>query len=86
MDVLKTIALILVIIGGLNWGLVGLLELDVIVIIFGEMSILSRIIYGLMGLAAAYIAFTSFTETKPEPKIEARTEPEPKIEPKTDFE
>ena len=74
MDALKTIALILVIVGGLNWGLVGLLNLDLIAIIFGEMSILSRIIYGLVGLAAVYMAFTSFTET------------EPKIETKTDFE
>ena len=71
MSALKTIALILVIIGGLNWGLIGLLELNIVTIIFGEMSLLSRIIYGLVGLAAAYMAFTSFTETKPEPKIEA---------------
>ena len=74
MSVLKTIALILVIIGGLNWGLVGFLEFDVIAIIFGEMSILSRIVYGLVGLAATYMTFTSLPETKPEPKIETKTD------------
>lgn len=59
MKVLKIIAIILVIVGGLNWGLVGLFNFDLVAAIFGAMSALSRIIYTLVGLAAIYIAIIS---------------------------
>lgn len=49
-----TIALILMIVGGLNWGLVGLLGFDLVAAIFGPMSLLSRVVYVLVGLAALY--------------------------------
>ena len=50
-----TIALILVIIGALNWGLVGLFNFDLVAAIFGgQNAILSRIIYTLVGLAGLY--------------------------------
>jgi hypothetical protein len=48
------IAVILLVIGGLNWGLVGLFSWDVISSIFGEMSALTRVIYVLIGLSAVY--------------------------------
>lgn len=64
MEVLKIIALILVIIGGLNWGLVGLLDFDLVATILGEMSALSRIVYVLVGLAAIVLAVVSFTKPK----------------------
>ena len=48
-------ALILVIIGGLNWGLVGLFNFDLVGTIFGDMSALSRIIYVLVGLSGLYL-------------------------------
>jgi uncharacterized membrane protein YuzA (DUF378 family) len=48
------IAVILLVIGGLNWGLVGLFNLDVIASIFGEMSTITRVIYVLIGLSAVY--------------------------------
>ena len=51
------IALILVIIGGLNWGLVGLLDFNLVDAIFGAGSTLSRIIYILVGLAALYMIY-----------------------------
>jgi uncharacterized protein len=55
MHVLNVITLILVIIGGLNWGLVGLFQLDLIAAIFGgEAAILSRLIYILVGLSALW--------------------------------
>ncbi|AAM07415.1 conserved hypothetical protein [Methanosarcina acetivorans C2A] len=58
------IALILVIVGGLNWGLVGLFEYNLVDAIFGVGSTLSRIIYILVGLAALYmIYFTVRAET-----------------------
>jgi len=53
---LDWVALVLVIVGGLNWGLVGLFRFDLVAKIFGEMSVLSRIVYGLVGLAAVYLA------------------------------
>ena len=52
MRILNTIALILLIVGGLNWGLVGLLNFDLVAVIFGEMSVLSRAVYALVGLSA----------------------------------
>ncbi|MDI6717812.1 MAG: DUF378 domain-containing protein [Patescibacteria group bacterium] len=53
------IAIILMIVGGLNWGLVGLLNFDLVATIFGVMSTISRIIYVLVGLSAIYMLFTS---------------------------
>ena len=50
-----TIAVLLVV-GGLNWGLVGLLNFDLVASIFGEMSALSRIVYSLVGIAAVFQA------------------------------
>lgn len=46
----------LVIVGGLNWGLVGAFNFDLVAAILGVMSTLSRIVYILVGLAALYIA------------------------------
>jgi uncharacterized membrane protein YuzA (DUF378 family) len=48
------VTLVLVIIGGLNWGLVGLADLDVVAAMFGGGSIVSRIVYVLVGLSALY--------------------------------
>ncbi|NMB57206.1 DUF378 domain-containing protein [Candidatus Beckwithbacteria bacterium] len=58
---LKILALLLVVIGGLNWGLVGLFNLDLVANIFGTMSLISRIIYSLVGLGALYLAITSLS-------------------------
>ena len=52
--VIDWISMILLIIGGLNWGLVGLGNIDVVASIFGDGSALSRIVYVLVGLAALY--------------------------------
>ncbi len=51
MKVLYYISLTLVIIGALNWLLVGLFEFNLVSMIFGEMSVLSRVIYTLVGVA-----------------------------------
>lgn len=51
------ISWILVIIGALNWGLVGFFNLNLINLIFGSVSWLERIIYALMGLAAIVMLF-----------------------------
>ena len=54
MKAINIIALILVIVGGLNWGLVGALNFDLVATLFGAMSVLSRIVYCLVGIAAIY--------------------------------
>ena len=58
MPALNIIAMVLLIVGGLNWGLVGLFNFDLVAALFGGTvgthSTLSRIVYGLVGLAALY--------------------------------
>src|SRR4051812_5879556 len=53
------IALSLLIIGGVNWGLVGLFNLDLVAEIFGAMSTISRVVYVLVGISALYTIFTA---------------------------
>ncbi|MFA6495041.1 MAG: DUF378 domain-containing protein [Candidatus Paceibacterota bacterium] len=48
-------AVVLVIIGGLNWGLYGLFQFDLVAYLLGIASVLSRIVYVLVGLAAVYV-------------------------------
>jgi uncharacterized membrane protein YuzA (DUF378 family) len=58
MKTFDIIAAILLVIGGLNWGLVGLFNLDLVATLFGEMSALSRLVYSLVGLCAVYQGLT----------------------------
>ena len=51
--------MVLLIVGGLNWGLIGLAGFDLVATIFGEDSALSRIVYVLVGLAAIYSLYTA---------------------------
>ena len=53
------VAVLLVVIGGLNWGLVGLFEFDLVQAILGGVPILARLVYILVGLAAIYAAVRS---------------------------
>jgi hypothetical protein len=54
-NVIDWIAMILIIIGGLNWGLVGVFKFDLVRAILGEMSLLARIVYILVGISAIYV-------------------------------
>ena len=54
---LDWLAVVLVVVGGLNWGLVGLLDLDLVELIFGSIPILAKIVYILVGLAALYMIY-----------------------------
>ena len=60
MRIINPLAAALVIVGGLNWGLVALAEFDLVATIvgleFGETNAVSRIVYGLVGLSAVYLA------------------------------
>jgi uncharacterized protein len=51
--------IVLVIVGGLNWGLVGFFNFDLVAAIFGEMSAISRVVYSLVGISAIYVAVIS---------------------------
>jgi len=54
MRAVNIVTLVLLIVGGLNWGLVGLLDFNLVSAIFGDMTPLSRIIYVLVGLSALW--------------------------------
>lgn len=64
LNVLDWVALVLVIVGGLNWGLVGLMNYNVVSALFGDMSGLSKLVYVLVGLSALYLAFISMNLMK----------------------
>jgi len=53
------VAVVLVVVGGLNWGLVGLFNFDLVQAILGGVPILARLVYVLVGLAAVYAAIRS---------------------------
>jgi uncharacterized protein len=52
-----TLALVVLVIGGINWGLIGVAGIDVIAELFGPMSPVTRAIYTLVGVAAVYCIF-----------------------------
>jgi uncharacterized membrane protein YuzA (DUF378 family) len=52
---LKTLSKLLVIIGALNWGLVGALNFDLVATLFGKKSIISKVVYILVGLSGIYL-------------------------------
>ena len=54
MKAIDIIVLVLVIIGAINWGLVGFFGLDLVAFLFGSMSVLSRIIYAVIGICGLY--------------------------------
>lgn len=57
MKTLDVVVAILLVIGGLNWGLVGFFKFDLVAAVFGNMSPLARIVYSLVGLSAVYQIF-----------------------------
>ena len=63
MNVIDWIALILVFIGGLNWGLVGVANFDVVAEIFGVDSTVANIVYIVVGLSALYTLIMAFAKT-----------------------
>jgi uncharacterized protein len=79
MKKLNAVAAILTIVGGLNWGLVGLFKFDLVAAVFGgmqfgEVNVGSRIVYTLVGLAALYLASqlpTLISTSEPTPATSA---------------
>ena len=65
MKIIDIVALILVIVGALNWGGVGLFGFDCVAFLFGgQMAVLSRIIYSLVGIAGAWCITFFFREER----------------------
>lgn len=51
--------LIILSIGGLNWGMVALFNIDLVSTLFGELTVLSRLVYGLVGVSAIYLLLSA---------------------------
>ena len=66
MEFIEKIALWLTVIGGLNWGLVGAFDLDLVALLFGPLSLLSRIVYILVGISALLVAYAEIIHEKNE--------------------
>ena len=63
---LDRLALLLVVIGALNWGSIGLFGFDLVAFLFGgQMAVLSRVIYTLVGLAGLWCVTILFRDTEP---------------------
>ena len=60
MKAVNLITLILLVIGGLNWGLVGIAGIDLVMTLFGP-GLVSQIVYALVGLSAIYVAIMAAT-------------------------
>lgn len=54
MKVIDKIALVLIIIGAINWGLIGFFNFNLVAVIFGEMTWISRVIYALVGISGLW--------------------------------
>ena len=52
MNIIQKSALVLTLIGALNWGLIGIFDFNLVTAIFGDMTVAARIIYSLVGIAA----------------------------------
>jgi uncharacterized membrane protein YuzA (DUF378 family) len=64
MNTFDKLALLLVIIGAVNWGCIGLFSLDLVALLFGEMSLLSRIVYSLVGVSGLWCLTLLFRDTE----------------------
>lgn len=54
-NVIDYTALTLVIVGAVNWGLIGFFQFDLVAFLFGNMTLLSRIVYGIVGICGLYL-------------------------------
>lgn len=65
MKTISFVALTIAIIGAVNWGLIGLFNFNLVAFLFGDMTLLARIIYSLVGLCGLYlITFYGFLTDK----------------------
>ena len=64
LNIVMWVALMLLVVGGLNWGLVGLFKFDLVARLFGEMSFFTRLVYVAVALSAVIIFVPTFLESK----------------------
>jgi hypothetical protein len=60
LNVFEGLVLAVLVVGGVNWGLIGLVDINLVSLLFGEMTVLTRVVYSLVGLSALYITFIAF--------------------------
>ena len=63
-NALYWVAFVLLIVGGLNWGLVGLFNFDLVAVLFGSIPVLAQIVYVLVGLGAVWMLVYKLTKKK----------------------
>lgn len=61
MEILQKIALIFTVIGAINWGLIGFFDFNLVATLFGDASMLTRIIYMIVGIAGIINIYTLFS-------------------------
>lgn len=61
METLQKIALIFTVIGAINWGLIGFFDFNLVTALFGDTSMLTRIIYMIVGIAGIINIYTLFS-------------------------
>ena len=64
MSVVDVVVVLLVVVGGINWGLVGAFDINLVTLIFGVGSMFTKVVYVLVGLAAVYMLYGVFTKGK----------------------
>lgn len=62
MNAFEWVLFVLIVVGALNWGLVGAFNFDLVAFLFGSMSMISRIVYVLVGLSAVGSLLVAFTK------------------------
>lgn len=57
------IALLLLVVGGINWGFIGAFNVDLVSLLFGDMTVLTRVVYGIVGISAIYSLYIFSAKT-----------------------
>ena len=68
MKVIDKIALLLIIIGAINWGLIGFFDFNLVTSLFQDSSVITRIIYGIVGICGIINIFLLFSHIEKDPK------------------
>ena len=68
METLQKIALIFTIIGAINWGLIGFFDFNLVTSLFQDSSVVTRIIYGIVGVRGIINIFLLFSHIEKDPR------------------
>jgi len=61
-NLFEWLAMAVLIVGGINWGLISLFDLNLVSLLFGELTIVARTVYALVGVSALYFVFVALLE------------------------